>query len=67
MVDKTYKILTALHAADSPEDLNLPMFRLHPLTGDRRGSWSVTVKANWRVAFRFRNGAAYDVNLEDYH
>jgi len=45
----------------------LPMFRFHPLTGDRRGTYSVTVKANWRVTFGFRNGAAYDVNLEDYH
>jgi len=61
------KILSALEAADSPEDMALPMFRFHPLTGDRRGTYSVTVKANWRVTFGFRNGAAYDVNLEDYH
>ena len=67
MVDKVQKILTALEAADRPEDMNLPQFRLHPLTGDRRGTYSVTVKANWRVTFGFRDGAAYDVNLEDYH
>ena len=51
----------------APEDMALPLFRFHPLTGDRRGTYSVTVKANWRVTFGFRNGAAYDVNLEDYH
>ena len=45
----------------------LPMFRFHPLTGDRRGTYAVTVKANWRVTFRFHEAAAYDVNLEDYH
>jgi toxin HigB-1 len=67
MVDKVQKILSALEAADSPEDMALPMFRFHPLTGDRRGSYSVTVKANWRVTFGFHNGAANDVNLEDYH
>ena len=67
MVDKVQKILTALEAADRPEDMNLPQFRLHPLTGDRRGTYSVTVKANWRVTFGFHDGAAYDVNLEDYH
>jgi proteic killer suppression protein len=67
LVDKAQKILSALEAADSPEDVALPMFRFHPLTGDRRGSYSVTVKANWRVTFRFHNGAAHDVNLEDYH
>ena len=67
MVDKAQKILSSLAAADSPEDMDLPMFRFHPLTGDRRGTYSVTVKANWRVTFRFHNGAAHDVNLEDYH
>ena len=66
-MDKAQKILSALEAADSPEDMALPMFRFHPLIGDRRGSYSVTVKANWRVTFGFHNGAAYDVNLEDYH
>ena len=67
MVDKVQKILSALEAADGPEEMALPMFRFHPLTGDRRGTYSVTVKANWRVTFRFHNGAAHDVNLEDYH
>ena len=41
--------------------------RFHLLTGDRRGTYSVTVKANWRVTFRFHDGAAREVNLEDYH
>jgi proteic killer suppression protein len=67
IVDKVRKILSALEAATGPEDMTLPMFRFHPLTGDRRGSYSVTVKANWRVTFRFKEGAVYDVNLEDYH
>jgi len=67
MVDKVQKILSALEAADRPEDMALPMFRFHPLTGDRRGTYSVTVKANWRITFGFHDGAAYDVNLEDYH
>jgi proteic killer suppression protein len=67
LVVKAQKVLSALEAADSPEDMALPMFRFHPLTGERRGSYSVTVKANWRVTFRFHNGAAHDVNLEDYH
>lgn len=53
MVDKVQKILSALEAADSPEDMALPMFRFHPLTGDRRGTYSVTVKANWRIHSAF--------------
>ena len=66
-MDKVQKILSALEAANGLEDLALPSFRLHPLTGDRRGTYSVTVKANWRITFRFHEGAAYDVDLEDYH
>jgi plasmid maintenance system killer protein len=42
-------------------------FRLHPLKGSRKGVWAVTVRANWRVTFRFEGGDAYDVDLEDYH
>lgn len=67
LVEKVRKILSALEAANSPEDMALPMFRFHALVGDRRGTYSVTVKANWRVTFRFHEGAAHGVNLEDYH
>lgn len=56
LVEKVQKILSALEAANNPEEMALPMFRFHPLTGDRRGSFSVTVKANWRVTFRFHEG-----------
>ena len=67
MLDKVQKILSALEAADGPEDMNLPTFRFHSLTGNRRGTFSVTVNANWRVTFAFHDGATHDVNLEDYH
>ena len=67
LVDKAKRILSALEAADGPDDMALPLFRFRPLTGNRRGTYSVTVKANWRVTFRFHAGAAYDVNLEDHH
>ena len=67
LLDKVRKILSALEAADGPEDMALPLFRFHSLTGARRGTYSVTVKANWRVTFSFRQGAACDVDLEDYH
>jgi toxin HigB-1 len=67
LVDKVRKILSSLEAANSPAEMALPMFRFHQLTGDRRGTYSVSVNANWRITFRFQDGAAYDVNLEDYH
>ena len=39
----------------------------HRLRGDRAGSWSVPVSANWRIVFRFEDGHAWDVDLVDYH
>jgi proteic killer suppression protein len=65
--EKVENILAVLNRARRPEDMNLPGFRLHRLTGDLRGFWSVTVRANWRVIFRFENGDAYDLDYIDYH
>lgn len=66
-VEKVELILTVLDAAETIEAMNLPSFRLHPLSGDLRGFWSVTVRANWRIIFRFSEGHAFDVDLIDYH
>jgi proteic killer suppression protein len=66
-VEKLENILAVLNRAGRPEDMNLPGFRLHALKGDLKGFWSVTVRANWRVVFRFHEGDAYDVDLVDYH
>ena len=64
---KIENILTVVDAASSPADVDLPGFRLHELTGDQAGVWSVTVNKNWRITFRFENGGATDVDLIDYH
>jgi len=48
-------------------DMDVSTFRLHPLTGNLKGYWSVTVRANWRIIFRFDDGKAFDINLVDYH
>lgn len=66
-VEKIENILARLEAADTVEDMGLPGFQLHPLKGDLKGFWSVTVRANWRIIFRFEDGAALDVELIDYH
>jgi proteic killer suppression protein len=60
-------ILSALDQAGDAQDMNQPTFRLHSLKGARKGIWAVTVRANWRVTFRFGGGDAHDVDLEDYH
>ncbi len=64
---KLRDILARLDAAKAVTDLDLPGFRLHSLKGDSRGFWAVTVRANWRVIFRFEDGTALDVDYVDYH
>jgi len=66
-VRKLRQILQVLQAAERIEALNIPTFRLHPLTGDLKGFWSITVRTNWRVTFRFEDGRALDIDLVDYH
>ena len=66
-VAKLRDILSRLDAAGTVRDMDLPGFRLHPLKGELKGCWAVTVRANWRVVFRFAEGDALDVNYIDYH
>lgn len=67
LVGRIREILTALDAAETLEGLNRPSFRLHPLKGEFKGYWAVSVRANWRVVFRFVDGKACDVDFVDYH
>lgn len=60
-------ILGLLNVAKRPEDLGLPGLDLHPLKGNREGTWTVKVSGNWRVTFTFTGQDADDVNYEDYH
>jgi proteic killer suppression protein len=61
------EILGRLDEAEGPSAMNLPGYRLHPLKGGLKGFWSVTVRANWRIIFRFNGTDAFDVELTDYH
>jgi toxin HigB-1 len=61
------RVIDALDQATSPEQLNIPGWRLHQLTGDRKGMWSVSVSGNWRITFEFSGTDVANVNLEDYH
>ena len=67
LMDTVQEILTVLDDATTTQALNLPGYRLHPLKGDLKGFWSVTVRANWRIIFRFEETDAFDVELIDYH
>jgi len=64
---KLRDILARLDAAGRAADMDLPGFRLHPLKGDFKGFWAVTVRANWRVIFRLAEGDALDIDYVDYH
>lgn len=59
--------LTVIDAADCIEAINLPGYDLHPLKGDRKDTWSISVSGNWRITFKFIDGDAEILNLEDYH
>jgi len=67
MAERIAGILAALDSAETPDDLNRPSLRLHRLSGDRKGQWAVTVRANWRITFAFEGGHACDVDFVDYH
>jgi toxin HigB-1 len=67
LVDRIARILTRLNAAGSIDDINVPGFGLHRLSGDLKGFWSVTVSRNWRIIFRFKENDAFDVDFIDYH
>jgi proteic killer suppression protein len=69
-VDKLRKMLAFLDEMEDPEELRaLPSWKVHILTGDRKGTWSLSVTANRRLTFRIDTGEReiYDAHLEDYH
>lgn len=66
-IGRLRRILFLLQEATHPESAAAPGFRLHPLTGNRSGQWSIRVSGNWRIVFRFENAEVVDVDLTDYH
>ena len=69
LVDRVGKMLVFIAAAPSTEQLKSPPnYGAHELTGDRAGTWSLTVTRNWRMTFRLNDtGAIIELDLEDYH
>jgi proteic killer suppression protein len=66
-VKKIKYILELLEVADKISDMKFPGSGLHLLKGDLKNYWSVIVKANWRIIFRFEDGNAHLVDYLDYH
>ena len=64
---KLRRQLALLDVSNAPGDMDLPGFRLHQLSGDRKGQWAVWVTGNWRLVFAFDGMEAIDVDLVDYN
>ena len=66
-VARIEEILTLLDTVARPGEMDQPGYRLHPLSGNLAGFWSVAVSRNWRIIFRFDGGNVTDVDFVDYH
>jgi toxin HigB-1 len=67
MRERIQRRLDVLDAAATINGVNVPGFSLHQLKGKSAGEWVITITKNYRITFRFENGDALDVHLEDYH
>ena len=67
-VRKIKAILAALEFADRLSQVTtMPGWKLHPLRGDRKGEFAISVTGNWRITFRLQGDVITDINFEDYH
>ena len=68
LVNRVRNILAALiSAADMDGVQGPPGWRIHQLTGDRAGTWSISASGNWRITFELEGDAITNLDLEDYH
>lgn len=68
LIKRAVRRLEYIHLATCLDDLRVPPSnRLHQLSGDRNGQYSISVNDQWRICFRFIEGHAYDVIIIDYH
>jgi toxin HigB-1 len=68
LVNRVRNVLTALIAAEDMDGVQGPPgWRIHQLSGDRAGTWSISVSGNWRITFNIEQGKIVNLDLEDYH
>lgn len=64
-------LLTIMHFTNTLDDLRIkgepPNIRLHKLKGDRKNTWSITIKLPWCITFKFEKGEFSEVTIENYH
>jgi proteic killer suppression protein len=61
------RMLATLDDAERLEDMNVPGYHFHRLTGDQKGRYSIRVTGNWRITFGWDGENVTDVDMEDYH
>jgi proteic killer suppression protein len=68
LVNRLRNILAALIAAEKMSGVvGPPGWRIHQLTGDRNGTWSISASGNWRITFDLEQDEISNLDLEDYH
>jgi proteic killer suppression protein len=68
LLDRIRNILAVLIVAPDMSGVEGPPgWRIHQLTGNRRGMWSISVSGNWRITFNIENNEILNLDLEDYH
>jgi proteic killer suppression protein len=68
LVPRMRNILSALVSAPNMAGVRGPPgWRVHQLSGDRAGTWSVSLSGNWRITFDIKGDEVCNLNLEDYH
>ena len=67
-VEKIRAMLTAVSEADNLAEIEkFSGWRLHPLKGDRRGTWAMVVTRNQRLTFKLSGRNIAEIDLEDFH
>jgi len=70
VVERVRNIVTFLQEMEDARELrDIPSWKAHQLTGDRKGTWSLTVTRNWRITFKIDQTEKdiLDLDYEDYH
>ena len=70
VVPKIRRIVSFLQDMGQEDELrSVPSWKAHQLTGDRKGTWSLSVTRNWRITFRIEQTEVeiVDLDYEDYH
>jgi toxin HigB-1 len=64
---KIKRILTALDALSDESDIRALGSGIHPLKGEFKGFWSISVTGNFRIIFKFKPPDVFDIDYLDYH